>query len=148
MSVSMSDKAVALPHVAPHRSTALTAFGCAAAARPDRPSKTFITFALRTIMQPLLFVFVFTYVFPKIGQAVGGTQGAACSRASSFRAWSPSPASSRASRPWRSPGAGVRVHARDRGPGDGAVPVWAVALKVAAGALQGLVAGSSSSPWP
>jgi ABC-2 type transport system permease protein len=30
------------------------------------------TFALRTVMQPLLFVFVFTYVFPKIGQGVGG----------------------------------------------------------------------------
>jgi ABC-2 type transport system permease protein len=37
--------------------------------------KTFIQFALRTIMQPLLFVFVFTYVFPKIGQAVGGAGG-------------------------------------------------------------------------
>lgn len=31
-------------------------------------------FILRTIMQPLLFVFVFTYVFPKIGQGVGGSQ--------------------------------------------------------------------------
>lgn len=30
------------------------------------------SFVLRTIMQPLLFVFVFTYVFPKIGQGVGG----------------------------------------------------------------------------
>ena len=26
----------------------------------------------RTIMQPLLLIFVFTYVFPKIGQAIGG----------------------------------------------------------------------------
>lgn len=32
-------------------------------------------FVLRTVMQPLLFVFVFTYVFPKIGQAVGGSGG-------------------------------------------------------------------------
>jgi ABC-2 type transport system permease protein len=30
-------------------------------------------FVLRTIMQPLLLVFVFTYVFPKIGQGVGTT---------------------------------------------------------------------------
>lgn len=30
-------------------------------------------FVLRTIMQPLLLVFVFTYVFPRIGQGVGGT---------------------------------------------------------------------------
>lgn len=32
-------------------------------------------FVPRTIMQPLLLVFVFTYVFPKIGQGVGGTGG-------------------------------------------------------------------------
>jgi ABC-2 type transport system permease protein len=37
--------------------------------------KNVFTFVLRTVMQPLLFVFVFTYVFPKIGQAVGGTAG-------------------------------------------------------------------------
>jgi ABC-2 type transport system permease protein len=30
-------------------------------------------FLPRTILQPLLLVFVFTYVFPKIGQGVGGT---------------------------------------------------------------------------
>src|SRR5437764_4150580 len=33
-------------------------------------------FIPRTIMQPLLLVFVFTYVFPKIGQSVGGGRGA------------------------------------------------------------------------
>ena len=31
----------------------------------------------RTIMQPLLLIFVFTYVFPKIGQGIGGERGAA-----------------------------------------------------------------------
>jgi ABC-2 type transport system permease protein len=31
-----------------------------------------VLFILRTIMQPLLLMFVFTYVFPKIGQGVGG----------------------------------------------------------------------------
>ena len=30
----------------------------------------------RTVMQPLLLIFVFTYVFPKIGQAIGGAEGA------------------------------------------------------------------------
>ena len=35
------------------------------------------SFVIRTIMQPLLFVFVFTYVFPKIGQGIGGAQGQA-----------------------------------------------------------------------
>ena len=30
----------------------------------------------RTVMQPLLLIFVFTYVFPKIGEAIGGSRGA------------------------------------------------------------------------
>jgi ABC-2 type transport system permease protein len=34
-------------------------------------------FIPRTILQPLLLVFVFTYVFPKIGQSIGGEAGAA-----------------------------------------------------------------------
>lgn len=38
--------------------------------------KSFVSFMVRTIMQPLLFVFVFTYVFPKIGQGIGGQRGA------------------------------------------------------------------------
>jgi ABC-2 type transport system permease protein len=39
--------------------------------------KSFPLFLLRTIMQPLLLMFVFTYVFPKIGQGVGGGEGSA-----------------------------------------------------------------------
>jgi ABC-2 type transport system permease protein len=35
--------------------------------------KTLREFIPRTILQPFLLVFVFTYVFPKIGQGVGGT---------------------------------------------------------------------------
>jgi ABC-2 type transport system permease protein len=38
--------------------------------------KTFGQFAVRTIMQPLLLVFVFTYVFPKIGEGIGGSSRA------------------------------------------------------------------------
>ena len=34
-----------------------------------------VLFIVRTIMQPLLLMFVFTYVFPKIGQGVGGASG-------------------------------------------------------------------------
>ncbi len=34
-------------------------------------------FLANTIIQPLMLAFVFTYVFPNIGQAVGGTEGAA-----------------------------------------------------------------------
>jgi ABC-2 type transport system permease protein len=39
--------------------------------------KTKQVFILRTVMQPALTVFVFTYVFPKIGQGIGGARGAA-----------------------------------------------------------------------
>jgi len=35
--------------------------------------KSWPLFIVRTIMQPLLLMFVFTYVFPKIGQGVGGS---------------------------------------------------------------------------
>ena len=35
--------------------------------------KQIIPFLMRTIMQPLLMVFVFAYVFPKIGQGIGGS---------------------------------------------------------------------------
>lgn len=35
--------------------------------------KSLPLFVLRTIMQPIMLMFVFTYVFPKIGQGVGGS---------------------------------------------------------------------------
>ena len=35
--------------------------------------KHFVEFATRTIVQPFLLCFVFLYVFPKIGQGIGGT---------------------------------------------------------------------------
>ena len=38
----------------------------------------------RTVIQPLLLIFVFAYVFPKIGEAIGGQEGAAAFR----RCWS------------------------------------------------------------
>ncbi|MEA5155867.1 ABC transporter permease [Raineyella sp.] len=38
-------------------------------------------FVLRTLIQPFLLCFVFLYVFPKIGQGVGGGQGAAAESA-------------------------------------------------------------------
>jgi ABC-2 type transport system permease protein len=37
--------------------------------------KTLREFIPRTLLQPLLLVFVFTYVFPKIGQGIGGSSG-------------------------------------------------------------------------
>ncbi len=38
--------------------------------------RQFVAFLIRTIMNPLLFVFVFTYLFPKIGQGFQSTAGA------------------------------------------------------------------------
>jgi ABC-2 type transport system permease protein len=35
--------------------------------------RTFVAFLMRTVTQPLLIVFVFAYVFPKIGQGIGGS---------------------------------------------------------------------------
>ena len=37
--------------------------------------REFVPFILRTVIQPLLFVFVFTYLFPKIGQGFSGGPG-------------------------------------------------------------------------
>ncbi|MET0146240.1 MAG: ABC transporter permease [Ilumatobacteraceae bacterium] len=37
--------------------------------------KSWVLFIVRAVMQPLLLMFVFTYVFPKIGQGVGGSRG-------------------------------------------------------------------------
>ena len=68
---------VALPTVAPYRSTAWIAFGALMLRDLTVLRKNFVEFVLRTVMQPLLFVFVFTYVFPQIGQGVGGAQGQA-----------------------------------------------------------------------
>ena len=39
--------------------------------------KNVVEFVLRTLIQPFLLVFVFLYVFPEIGQSVGGGRGAA-----------------------------------------------------------------------
>ena len=43
--------------------------------------KTFGEFVARTLIQPFLLVFVFLYVFPRIGQGVGGGHGVAAESA-------------------------------------------------------------------
>jgi ABC-2 type transport system permease protein len=68
---------VTLPHVDSQHSTPTIAFGALLLRDLAVLRKNVVEFILRTVMQPLLFVFVFTYVFPKIGQAVGGSNGAA-----------------------------------------------------------------------
>jgi ABC-2 type transport system permease protein len=65
-----------LAHLRPVRRAALGAFVAQLGRDLQVLRKSLGVFAMRTIMQPLLFVFVFTYVFPKIGQGVGGARGA------------------------------------------------------------------------
>jgi ABC-2 type transport system permease protein len=52
---------------------ALRSFGALLLRDLEVVRKTIPFFLLRTVTQPLLFVFVFAYVFPKIGQGVGGS---------------------------------------------------------------------------
>ena len=61
------------PAARPARVAGLTAFRAMLLRDLRVLVKTFGTFAIRTIMQPLLLLFVFTYVFPKIGEGIGGT---------------------------------------------------------------------------
>lgn len=67
----------ALAELRPRRQAALQAFGALLLRDLTVLRKEFVTFSLRTIIQPTMLVFVFTFVFPKIGQAVGGTGGGA-----------------------------------------------------------------------
>jgi ABC-2 type transport system permease protein len=54
------------------RRLALHAFGALLLRDLRVLRRGFKAFLLRTVMQPLMFVFVFNYVFPKIGQGFGG----------------------------------------------------------------------------
>jgi ABC-2 type transport system permease protein len=71
------------PVTAPRlRTSTLSAFGALLLRDLTVLRKNLKEFIPRTILQPLLLVFVFTYVFPKIGQGIGGG-GAAASTFSS-----------------------------------------------------------------
>ena len=72
----MSSVSEGLARIRPERAAAITAFKALLLRDATVLSKNVPLFIVRTIMQPLLFVFVFTYVFPKIGQGVGGASGA------------------------------------------------------------------------
>jgi ABC-2 type transport system permease protein len=65
--------------VHPHRSVrsaSIAAFGAMLLRDLTVLRRNLKEFIPRTVLQPLLLVFVFTYVFPKIGQSVGGGSGA------------------------------------------------------------------------
>jgi ABC-2 type transport system permease protein len=60
----------------PLRQSRVTTFGALILRDLTVLRKNLKEFIPRTILQPLLLVFVFTYVFPKIGQGVGGAASA------------------------------------------------------------------------
>jgi ABC-2 type transport system permease protein len=68
---------VAAPTVESVRTSSLRAFGALLLRDLAVLRKEVGMFLGRTVMQPLLLIFVFAYVFPKIGQAIGGARGAA-----------------------------------------------------------------------
>src|SRR5579862_9909103 len=63
--------------------TLLKTFGAMMAREFRVLGRNAISTFIRSVMQPLLFVFVFAYVFPKIGSGImlGGTAGAGASAA-------------------------------------------------------------------
>jgi ABC-2 type transport system permease protein len=77
MSATTATDARSLPQVGPLQATPVGAFVALLLRDLAVLRKEFAQFLARTVMQPILFVFVFAYVFPKIGQGVGGSAGAA-----------------------------------------------------------------------
>ena len=136
-------ESLSLARLRPITRTSFTAFGALILRDLVVLRKGIWAFIIRTIMQPLLFVFVFTYVFPKIGQGIGGASGAAdfssllvpgvVAIACVFQGIQA------VALPLVQEFSYTReIEDRVMAP----LPVWAVALeKIAAGALQGVIAG-------
>jgi ABC-2 type transport system permease protein len=134
---------MALAQLRPVRKASFTAFGALVLRDLVVLRQSLWAFVIRTVMQPLLFVFVFTYVFPKIGQGIGGARGAAefssllvpgvVAIACIFQGIQA------VALPLVQEFSYTReIEDRVMAP----LPVWAVALeKIVAGALQGVVAG-------
>ncbi len=109
-----------LPRIETPSPTPTVAFGALLLRDLAVLRKNIFEFVLRTVMQPLLFVFVFTYVFPKIGQGVGGAAGEQSSPAA--RAGRGGDRVHLPGHPGGgpAPGPGVQHQPRDRRPRDGA----------------------------
>ncbi|HMJ77930.1 MAG TPA: ABC transporter permease [Iamia sp.] len=75
--VPSADSVDAAPVFGPLRQSRASAFGALLLRDLTVLRKNLKEFLPRTIIQPFLLVFVFTYVFPKIGQGVGGGGGSA-----------------------------------------------------------------------
>ena len=109
--------------------------------------KTLKEFLPRTCLQPFLLVFVFTYVFPKIGQGVGGAGDGGPAAARSPPCSSPGVVGRRDPVPGHpvggaADGAGVRLHEGDRGPRARAAAGvdGGAGRRSRPGAIQGLIA--------
>ena len=102
----------------------------------------------RTVMQPLLLIFVFAYVFPKIGQGVGGAAGSAAFSSILVPGVVAIACIFQGIQAVALPlvqdfGYSREIEDRVMAP----LPVWGVALeKVVAGAIQGLIAAAIVFP--
>ncbi len=133
----------------PARSAALKTFGALLLRDLRVLRRTFGHFAARTIMQPLMLVFVFTYVFPKIGEGIGGTKGAEASFSTLLMAGVVATSmvfqgvQAVALPLVQEFGYTREIEDRVMAP----LPVWAVAVqKLVSGALQGLLAAAVVFP--
>jgi ABC-2 type transport system permease protein len=72
MSAVTTTPDLALAELRPPARAATIAFGALLLRDLAVLRKNLPAFIMRVVMQPALFVFVFTYVFPKIGQGIGG----------------------------------------------------------------------------
>jgi ABC-2 type transport system permease protein len=73
----VTDLAIPMPTMSGSRATVYGRVFLGLLARDIRVlRRDFVPFVIRTAMNPLLFVFVFTYVFPKIGQGFASSNGA------------------------------------------------------------------------
>ena len=140
--------APALPARETIRSTPLIAFGALLLRDLSVLRKEFGQFMARTVMQPLLFVFVFAYVFPKIGQGVGGAAGSAAFSSILVPGVVAIACIFQGIQAVALPlvqdfGYSREIEDRVMAP----LPVWGVALeKVVAGAIQGLIAAAIVFP--
>ena len=149
MSDATATAAMSLPETSSVRSSPTSAFLALLLRDLTVLRKEFGQFLARTIMQPLLFVFVFAYVFPKIGQGVGGARGAAqfssilvpgvVAIACIFQG-----IQAVALPLVQDFGYSREIEDRVMAP----LPIWAVAMeKVSAGAVQGLIAAVVVFPF-
>ena len=144
MNTTAAQRAGGVPGFGSGCSVCLDAFGALLLRDLRVLRKSAGVFAVRTIMQPLLLVFVFTYVFPKIGQGVGGSGKAEASFSTLLMAGVIATSMvmqgvQAVALPLVQEFGWTReIEDRVMAP----LPIWAVAVeKIVAGALQALIAG-------